>query len=274
MGSSCDAQPDARAQGECGTMTTVHASPGRTMAEINVVADAAGARWADALVALLLAGGHRVSRVTLAAYPIGDALPFLLHRYQSEAAFAIAIIGITSRNANWISAELRLANLYPRILLALEPQTKVPRGWSPRDPRLLLPGDEPSLRVMWLASGRAVPPPRGDVVALCDHCAQFIPAMDLAAPEIARIRGLGLTLARAELIAATGCTEAAAGLWVEHAGVAMAVRPGPPCPFCGASLPTTRSRQCLRCSADWHHLDAIDGPAAQPAAHELPASER
>jgi hypothetical protein len=31
----------------------------------------------------------------------------------------------------------------------------------------------------------------------------------------------------------------------------------PPCPYCGALLPTARSKQCLKCHYDWHDPDNV-----------------
>jgi hypothetical protein len=31
----------------------------------------------------------------------------------------------------------------------------------------------------------------------------------------------------------------------------------PPCPYCGAPLPTVRSKQCLKCHYDWHDPDNV-----------------
>ena len=38
----------------------------------------------------------------------------------------------------------------------------------------------------------------------------------------------------------------------------MALDPAhPPCPYCGAPLPTVRSKQCLKCHHDWHDPDNV-----------------
>ena len=41
-------------------------------------------------------------------------------------------------------------------------------------------------------------------------------------------------------------------------GIAMSSHPAkPPCPYCGAPLPTVRSKQCLKCHYDWHDPDNV-----------------
>jgi CheY-like chemotaxis protein len=90
---------------------------------------------------------------------------------------------------------------------------------------------------------------------LCDHCRDRVPALVADEKVLDRARTLSWgqpTLARAELIAATGCSEEAATLWVTHRGRALPVRPGPPCPSCRCDLPTTRAKQCIHCGAEWH----------------------
>jgi hypothetical protein len=229
------------------------------VARVNVLADETGEGWAAVLSSLLVRGGHDVSRVVLPMFPTGDALPARLQWAEDDVELALVVLTPESRNANWVSSELRFAGgLYPRHLLCLAPRTPFPRSWAPTTPRLLLPGDDPSARVSWLASSRVALPARGDVAQLCDHCATILPDDDsLPAHERARIRQLcsaSPSLALAEFMAAIKCSEDAARLWVEHGGRAERARPGPPCPSCGEVLPTSRSRQCLRCGADWHHL--------------------
>jgi hypothetical protein len=239
---------------------------------VNILADETGAGWAAAMSRLLSRGGHEVSRIVRPVFPTGDALPARLQQGEVEADVALVVLTPESKNANWVSSELSLAGLYARHLLCLAPRTHFPRSWTPTSPRLLLPGDDPSARVSWLASSVAPLPARGAVVELCDHCAMLLPsAKSLPAHERARIRSLctsSPSLARAEFMAATRCPEDAARLWVEHDGRASDVRPGPACPGCGVALPTSRSRQCLRCGADWHHLalEAAEQPAAPDGA--------
>lgn len=90
----------------------------------------------------------------------------------------------------------------------------------------------------------------------CDECRSFVPSVctDNSA-ALAHIRAIchdQPSLAMAELAALTGLSSDDARVWVEHAGRPRSSQPGPLCPFCMAVLPTSRSRQCLRCKADWH----------------------
>lgn len=105
-----------------------------------------------------------------------------------------------------------------------------------------------------------VDPPRGP---LCHHCGLRIPQfLDLT--DTARARVLDLIcsnqriMAMRELQAQTGCSLRWAKLWVVHSGRPLSRRPGPPCPFCGAPLKTSRARLCLHCGRDWHADAALD----------------
>ncbi len=97
-------------------------------------------------------------------------------------------------------------------------------------------------------------PPRGPI---CDCCGVRVPQFaDLEERDRARvlqlIRDNRDMVARQELIAATGCSERWAKIWVQHRGRPQPRFPGPPCPFCGVQLPSLQSQQCLHCKADWH----------------------
>ncbi len=96
-----------------------------------------------------------------------------------------------------------------------------------------------------------------DAWPLCEHCGQRIPRFaDLAEAEERRVRQLirdnRPIAAAAELAWFTRCPEPIARLWVAHRGQPLPVRPGPPCRFCAAILPTSLARQCLSCGMDWH----------------------
>ena len=110
-----------------------------------------------------------------------------------------------------------------------------------------------------LALGDAFPT-RGQ---LCHHCGLHI-------PEFAELNNAGrrrvLELIRdqrrimaiRELQTITGCSLRWAKLWVHHAGRPLALHPGPPCPFCGNPLKTSRAQLCLHCGQDWHGDPALD----------------
>ncbi len=91
----------------------------------------------------------------------------------------------------------------------------------------------------------------------CECCGTFVPEFE-DFPDAARSRVLALIreerhmLAQAELMAATGAPVRFAKIWVIHGGQGRPRFPGPPCPHCGAPLPSSRSKQCLTCHADWH----------------------
>lgn len=100
-------------------------------------------------------------------------------------------------------------------------------------------------------------PRRGPV---CDSCGVRVPQFaGLSQEDRFRILKLILEgrqmLATRELRAATGCGLRWAKIWMRHNGEPQPRFPGPPCPFCGAALPNSRSRQCLKCKADWHGRD-------------------
>lgn len=91
----------------------------------------------------------------------------------------------------------------------------------------------------------------------CDACGVRIPRF-ASLTRTDRFRILKLILegrkmhAMRELRAATGCGLRWAKIWVLHHGEPQPRFPGPPCPSCGAALPSSKSRQCLKCKADWH----------------------
>lgn len=102
-------------------------------------------------------------------------------------------------------------------------------------------------------------PRRGPV---CDSCGVRIPQFAcLGRADRLRILKLILEdrqiLAIRELRAATGCGLRWAKIGVLHNGEPQSRFPGPPSPFCGAPLPNSRSRQCLKCKADWHGQDLV-----------------
>jgi hypothetical protein len=66
-----------------------------------------------------------------------------------------------------------------------------------------------------------------------------------------------------ELQTITGCSLRWATLWVHHAGRPLALRPGPPCPFCRLPLKTSRAQICYRCPADLHGDPARDPDEAR-----------
>lgn len=127
-----------------------------------------------------------------------------------------------------------------------------------------------------LALGEAFPT-RGQ---LCHHCGLRIPEFaELAGAErrrvLALIRDERRIMAIRELQTITGCSLRWAKLWVHHAGRPLALRPGPPCPFCRLPLKTSRAQLCLRCGADWHGDPARDPDEARiPLDPEAPCYPR
>ena len=107
-------------------------------------------------------------------------------------------------------------------------------------------------------------PVRGPV---CLHCKGHIPQFaELRAVQrfsaLAHIRSKRILEAMATVQNATGCCPLWAKIWAVHHGQPQPRFTGPPCPFCGAPLPSNNSRQCLSCKADWH---GTPGPNLEPA---------
>src|SRR5262245_30828095 len=130
-----------------------------------------------------------------------------------------------------------------------------------------------------LARGQTLPA-RGQ---LCHHCGVRIPEFaDLKGPGRRRvlelIRQQRWIMAIRELQTITGCSLRWAKLWVHHAGRPQALHPGPPCPFCGAPLKTSRAQLCLHCGADWHDDPALDPDEARipldPTARCFPRDDK
>jgi hypothetical protein len=97
-------------------------------------------------------------------------------------------------------------------------------------------------------------PERGEQ---CGQCKAVVPDFaELTDAHRARIKLLVLNgqhmLARQELAAQVGCPERWAKIWVNHLGKARPRMQGPPCPYCGKPVRTSRARQCPHCFADWH----------------------
>jgi hypothetical protein len=106
-------------------------------------------------------------------------------------------------------------------------------------------------------------PNRGPV---CEHCKQHVPQFaDLTHAQhmhvLELIRNNHSSKAMAELSRATACDRRWSKIWVLHHGQPQPRFPGPPCPNCGAPLPSSNSQQCLSCSADWHGMMR---PALEP----------
>lgn len=112
----------------------------------------------------------------------------------------------------------------------------------------------PYTRAELLAAHDGRWPFRGD---WCDCCGNMVPRfVELTSEGEALIRQLVLerqhTRARRELAARTGAPPRFTKIWVTHSGQARQRFSGPPCPKCGEPLISARSKQCLRCHADWH----------------------
>lgn len=97
-------------------------------------------------------------------------------------------------------------------------------------------------------------PERGE---RCHRCGGRVPRfVDLSPSLESRLHELircGRSMAAMqELEAATKCPQRWAKVWVVHDGRAEARFPGPPCPYCGRPLRTSKARQCPHCHTDWH----------------------
>ena len=98
-------------------------------------------------------------------------------------------------------------------------------------------------------------PDRGD---LCHQCGVRVPRFreldDELYPRVVKlIDHHQMTLATKELVSALGCPMTFAKIWVTHRGRAKPTYPGPPCPYCGKPLRTSRAKQCPHCFRSWHH---------------------
>lgn len=97
-------------------------------------------------------------------------------------------------------------------------------------------------------------PDRGE---RCHRCGVLVPRFADLSPAIETrlhelVRSGRKMAAMEELVAATGCPIRWAKIWAVHDGRAEPRFPGPPCPFCGKPLRTSKARQCPHCHADWH----------------------
>ena len=135
-------------------------------------------------------------------------------------------------------------------------------------------------------------PERGE---LCHQCGVRVPQfaeMDEALYQrlvnlIDSQRGL---MAMKELMSALECPNTYAKIWISHRGKAKPTYPGPPCPYCGGPLRTSRAKQCPHCFEAWHHkeppapkysvfLDVVDAVESvkrfegRPEDFQLPISE-
>lgn len=88
----------------------------------------------------------------------------------------------------------------------------------------------------------------------CGHCKFFIPIFEqIDGAEEQRIRLLEPIQQMAEVRRITSCPLGWAKTWKLHAnGPLSCVRHGGPCPFCGITLFSSETKQCIDCGWDWH----------------------
>jgi predicted RNA-binding Zn-ribbon protein involved in translation (DUF1610 family) len=116
------------------------------------------------------------------------------------------------------------------------------------------PSNAPYSRAELLAADHEQLPARGD---LCPRCGDLVPRFGELTPELHAYL-VSLTWETEgpdifeELHKYTGAPPWLAKIWVSHGGEPQPRYPRFPCPHCGKPLPTTRSKQCLHCHADWH----------------------
>ena len=100
-------------------------------------------------------------------------------------------------------------------------------------------------------------PDRGPI---CPKCNTRIPQFaDLSDHDAYRVRSLirhdQKALAMDELMAASGCSERFAKIWVIHSGVPNVIGTTAPCPYCNGALKTALAKQCPHCYMNWHDPD-------------------
>ena len=92
----------------------------------------------------------------------------------------------------------------------------------------------------------------------CPKCKTFIPIFaELSKDDEIRlkekIKSEGGVAAIKELCELTGCSLRLAKIWVVHPEGPTPVIDGPPCPYCGGKLRTSRAKQCPHCLKSWRN---------------------
>lgn len=112
------------------------------MSRIRVLTDAAARPLADVIVDRCRRDGHPVEVRELRCFPTGDGLPATLGFEASLCDVVVVAVAPGSSNRDWVMAELRLSNLYPRILLAVATLSELP-SWGEADRRRIRVASDP-----------------------------------------------------------------------------------------------------------------------------------
>ena len=95
---------------------------------------------------------------------------------------------------------------------------------------------------------------------LCSKCNTKIPVFEEMTVELeSRVKKLirenKKLMAMAELESALGCSKRWSKIWVIHSGKPTPEFPGPPCPYCGKPLKTSRAKFCMHCLTNWRETN-------------------
>lgn len=116
-----------------------------------------GATWAEAMSALVARSGHTGTGSDRVVFPTDDSLPLLLQSWQANADVLMLVITKESKTAGERLSALCRGEPRPQLLLCLAPGAPFPSSCQPTDPQLLLPGDDPVSRIIWLRTRSRLP---------------------------------------------------------------------------------------------------------------------